>query len=457
MFAFRDIILTLLLLGCLPLILRRPVWGIYLWVWVSVMSPHRLTWGFAYDMPFAHIIAVTTLFGILFSKEPKHLPRTPVTVVLFLLGFWITVTTLFALDFTASLPMWERVMKTIFMVLVGMYLLHSKRHVQILVCIVTLSVAFFGVKGGLFTLRMGGEFRVYGPGGSFISENNALALATIMTIPLLRYLQLQVTKRWMWWGLLGAMPLCALSALGSHSRGGFIAIAAMLGFLWLKTRGKIITGLALLMLVPVAIGFMPQKWEERMRSIENYQKDSSAMGRINAWMMAVNLANDRPLVGGGFEIYNASIFGRYAPDPLDVHAAHSIYFQMLGEHGYVGLILFLLLWFLVWRDASWIIKQTRKREGWRWASEMSSMIQVSLVGYAVGGLFLNLAYYDVPYYLAMAIVLTRVLVQKELKGSEQKGWYPSRPQPGATTPGDQPVVSRDPFKPPIGAAKRWQQ
>jgi probable O-glycosylation ligase (exosortase A-associated) len=261
---------------------------------------------------------------------------------------------------------------------------------------------------------------VWGPEGSFIEENNSLALAIVMTIPLLRYLQLQATSRWMRYALLCAMLLAGFSALGSFSRGALLAIAAMLAFLWLKTRTKVVTGLALLMLIPLAVGFMPSKWEERMRSIESYEQDGSAMGRINAWMMAFNLAKDRPVVGGGFEIYNnTEIYARYAPDPTDVHSAHSIYFQVLGDHGFVGLFLFLLLWLLVWRDASWIDRQARHREGWQWASDLARMVQVSLVGYAVGGAFLNLAYYDVPYYLLVALVLTRILLERHLRGADQ--------------------------------------
>jgi len=358
---------------------------------------------------------------------------------------WINVTTVFAIDTSHALPMWERVMKIQIMVLVGIYLLHSKNHVQILIWIVAGSVAFFGIKGGLFTLRLGGEFRVYGPEGSFIEDNNALALAIVMTIPLLRYLQLQATRRWVWWGLLVAMVLCGFSALGSQSRGGLLAIAAMIGYLWWKSRSKLATGFVLVMLVPVAIGFMPEKWEDRMRSIENYEQDASAMGRINAWMMAINLANDRPLVGGGFEIYNDKVFGRYAPDPSDVHSAHSIYFQMLGEHGYVGLALFLLLWALVWRNASWINRQSRSRKNLHWASDLARMIQVSLIGYAVGGAFLNLAYYDVPYNLLVALVLTRLLVEKEIKGLEQKEGAQVKPQVNAAMGGQQRVVARTSF------------
>jgi probable O-glycosylation ligase (exosortase A-associated) len=163
--------------------------------------------------------------------------------------------------------------------------------------------------------------------------------------------------------------------------------------------------------------------------------------------MAINLANDRPLVGGGFETYTESVYARYAPDETVVRSAHSIYFQILGEHGYVGLALFLLLWILVWRDASWIIRQARGREQLHWATDLARMIQVSLVGYAVGGAFLQLAYYDVPYNLLVVLVLTRLLVEKEIKGLEQKEGAPVRPQVNVAKGGEQRAVARTHFDP----------
>jgi len=448
----RDLVLASFLFGSVPFILWRPTVGVFLWIWVSEMSPHRLTWGFAHDVQFAQIIAIATLVGMFFSREPKRLPVTPVTVVLFILLLWMNVTTFFAIDTAQSLPMWEKVIKIQLMVFVALYLLHSKRHVQVLIWVVAGSVAFFGIKGGLFTLEVGGEYLVWGPEGSFIEDNNALALALVMTIPLLRYLHLQATNRWVRWGLVGSMVLCGLSALGSHSRGALLGISAMLALLWLRSRNKIITGFVLALLAPVAIGFMPEKWKDRMRSIQNYEQDGSAMGRINAWTMAINLANDRPLVGGGFEMRSPSVYARYAPDPTVVRSAHSIYFQVLGEHGYVGLALFLLLWVLVWRDASWISRQARSREQLRWATDLAHMIQVSVIGYAVGGAFLDLAYYDVPYNLLTAVVLTRILVEKEIKSVAQEERVPMRPM-NAVRADDQQAVPKTRFEPRISADK----
>jgi len=249
----RDFLLAAFLLGSLPFILWRPAIGVFLWIWVSVMNPHRMTFGFAYDFGFAQLIAIAVLLGLLFSRDPKRLPVTPVTVTLFLLVMWMCITTFFALDTDAALPMWEKVMKIQLMVFVTLYLLHSRQHIQILIAVVAGSVAFFGIKGGVFTVLGGGENRVWGPADSFIEENNSLALATIMTIPMLYYLFMQVKKRWMRWGLLAAMLLCGFSALGSYSRGALLAIGAMVAVLWWKSRTKFATGFLLLLLVPVAI------------------------------------------------------------------------------------------------------------------------------------------------------------------------------------------------------------
>jgi probable O-glycosylation ligase (exosortase A-associated) len=169
--------------------------------------------------------------------------------------------------------------------------------------------------------------------------------------------------------------------------------------------------------------------------------------------MAVNVANDRSL-GGGFEIDTRRVFDRYAPDPTVVRAAHSIYFQMLGEHGYVGLALFLLLWILVWREASWIVRQTRSRSELRWMHDLARMTQVSLVAYFVGGAFLSLAYYDVPYNLVVVLVLTRSLVEREIRGLQEQEGAPERPQMNVGESGEPSTVARTRFDPQMNPDKR---
>lgn len=420
----RDIVVTLLVFGSLPFFFKKPIIGLLMWVWISVMNPHTQSWGFASSFPFAAIIAAMLLAALLVSKEPKNLPLTAVTGTFIAFFIWINISTLFALQPDLVYEQWVKVVKIMLMILVTLMVLKTREHVQAFMWVLVVSLAFYGVKGGLFTLTSGGHYRVWGPVGTFIGGNNEIALALIMVIPLMHYLQLITPNKWIRHGMTVSILLCALAAIGSYSRGALLAIAAMAFFMWLKSSKKLVLGMLMVMTIPVLLIFMPDQWGERMDTISTYQEDSSAMGRINAWIMAYNLAMDRPLVGGGFEIYDLQTFERYAPIPTDVHAAHSIYFQALGEHGFVGLGLYLLFGFLCWRSCAWIMRNTAKREDLKWAYHLAAMSQVSIIGFAVGGAFLSLLYFDVPYYLMAAIVTTRIIVEKELKaaGAPTSSW-----------------------------------
>ncbi|NNM82143.1 MAG: putative O-glycosylation ligase, exosortase A system-associated [Burkholderiales bacterium] len=414
----RDFLITAIVLGSIPYMLRNPPVGIMMWVWISVMNPHRLSWGFAYSFPFAEIIAIATILGMLFSGSKRHLPVRSVTICLFLFMLWMCVTSIFAIHPDQVYYRWVTIMKTLTMIFVTLTVLHSREHIRWLVWALVISLGFFGTKGGVFTVLHGGSFKVWGPPGSYIEDNNALALALIMVIPLMRYLQLTETHPWVKKGLGLSMLLCAFSALGSYSRGALIAVSFSSLFLWLKTERKGSFGVVLVLLIPALIAFMPSEWMQRMHTIDTYQKDRSAMGRINAWHMAWNLALDRPLVGGGYEIYDKGVFAQYAPNPLDVHAAHSIYFQALGEHGFVGLALFLSLGLFTWRNGTWIIERAKRQPEYQWAANLARMIQVSQVAFATGGAFLSLDYFDLPYYELALMLLTRVWLEKQIAGGK---------------------------------------
>ena len=409
----RDLLITLVVLGSLPLILRTPVVGVLMWVWISVMNPHTQGWGFATQFPFAQIIAVTTMLSLLFTRAPRALPFTALTCALLAFIVWMNITLPFSLFFDESLPHWNKVMKIMLMTIVCIMLVKSRRDVHALIWVLALSLGYYGVKGGLFTLRNGGGDRVWGPEGTFIGDNNALALALIMIIPLMHYLLQQEQRRWRRYVLVVAMLLCALAALGTYSRGALLAIGAMSVMLWLKSKNKVTLGVLFAFAIPLLLALMPPQWFSRIDTIKTYQEDESAMGRINAWKMAWALAKDH-FFGGGFQIYDQFVFGLYAPVPSDVHAAHSIYFQVLGEHGFVGLGLYVVLGGVLWRNAGWILRHAGADPELRWAASLAAMIQTSLIGFAVGGAFLSLLYFDVPYYLVAAVVATRALVQARL-------------------------------------------
>ncbi len=406
----RDLLVTLLVFGSLPFVFKAPVNGALMWVWISVMNPHTQSWGFAASFPFAMVIAISTLLSLVASKEAKALPLTPVTLTLFAFVLWMNATLPFSLNLDGSLEQWKKVMKIMLMTFVCLMLIKTRKDVMRLIWVLVASLGFYGVKGGIFTLRRGAAEKVWGPDGTFIGDNNAIALALIMAIPLMVFLHQQSENKWVKRGMLAAMLLSTLAALGSYSRGGFLAIAAMLLFMWLKSSKKLTLGALLVLVMPMLLMFMPDRWANRMDSIDNYEFDSSAQGRLNAWRMTYNLAKDR-FFGGGFEIYEQSSFALYAPNPNDVHAAHSNYFQVMGEHGFVGLALYLALGYLSWRCAAWIIRHAAELPEYRWAGALAVMIQTSMVGFMVGGAFLSLAYFDVPYYLMVALVAMRVLME----------------------------------------------
>jgi len=415
----RALLVTLVVFGAVPWMFYYPFVGLMFWVGLGYLNPHRLAFGFARDLPFVQVAAIVTMIAWLFSKEPKKFPANGVTVTWLLFTAWVCITTVFALNPESAGTELVRFLKIQLMTLMMLFMLTDRRRIEITVGVIALSIAFYGTKGGVFTLASGGHYYVLGPMSTFIAGSNEIAFAIIIILPLLWYIWHMTERRWLKLALLGSAGLCVLSVLGSQSRGALLALIAMLGMLWLKSTGKFITGTLGALALALALLFMPPEWMERMQSIPNYEEDLSAMGRINAWWFAFNLANDHPIVGGGLQTFTPELFAVYAPIPSRFHDAHSIFFEVLAEQGYVGLVLFVTMGLLTLLLAGRTIRMARGRDDLRWAALLAGMLQVSLVGYAVGGLFLGLAYFDLPYSLLALVVTTNVVVARELRGVPQ--------------------------------------
>ena len=429
----RDVVIFGIIFGMVPWMFKRPAIGALMFMWISLMNPHRLAYGPAYDFPFAMMVGVITIISVLFSREQRSYPPTPVTVLLVVFMIWVTITTLFAISPPAIVNYeWSRVIKTLLMVVVTIMVVQTRADLNKMIWILVVSLGFFGLKGGLFTLKSGGVNHVLGPAGSYIGENNSLALAIVMAVPIIWYMRLQAKQGWLRHGLEVLAVLCVVSAAGSYSRGALLAGAVMIGFLWLKSRNKVSTGIVVLLLIPVVFLAMSEQWHERMGTISEYQEDGSAQGRINAWYFAMEVAKSH-FMGGGFMVFTPAMFKVYAPNPNDFHAAHSIFFQVLGEHGYIGLTIFLSLIAASLLTAQKIIRMVKKHPELKWASDFAAMSQVSILGYMVGGAFLSLAYYDYFYYVVAALVVTQRIVIRALKPVNPNGlgvpWKDQRASP----------------------------
>jgi len=160
---------------------------------------------------------------------------------------------------------------------------------------------------------------------------------------------------------------------------------------------------------------LPETWWDRMNTIKTYQEDLSALQRINAWETAINIANDR-FSGAGFTTAHPAVFDRYSPRPGRewIYVAHSIYFQVLGDHGYVGLLLYLGIGLSAYWSAGRTARMARGHEDLTWAVGLMNMCKVSLVGFGAGGAFLSLAYWDLPYYVIVLVMATNLLVRQQL-------------------------------------------
>lgn len=401
----RDLIIILIVIAGSLSALRRPWVGVLLWVWLSLMNPHRYAFGLAYDAPLAAVAAACTLIGLMGTRDRQSPYYSSAAVLLAIFMAWMTLSWLLGMSPSEDYEQWKKVMKVDVMILVALALIRTRVQILGLAWVTALSLGILGVKGGFFTAINGGNYRVWGPPGTFIEDNNEFALALIMVIPLVRFLHMQATHRWLKLTMLVTLLLCAASALGSYSRGALLAITAMGLVLWWRGPNKFFNGLAIGVVAAALLAFMPDQWGDRMSTIESYEEDRSALGRFSAWWTAFNVAKVRPF-GIGFELARPELFAQYSPYPDMVHAAHSIYFLVLGNHGFIGLFLFLGLWVVTWRQAQEVRRLVRGKPEWQWCAQLVSMCQVSLAGYAVGGAFLSLSYFDLPYYTLVLVVAT---------------------------------------------------
>jgi probable O-glycosylation ligase (exosortase A-associated) len=407
----RDLALASVFVALLALAVARPFVGVLVWSWISFMNPHRESWGFVQTIPWAMTTFLVTVFGCIVAGEPRRFPRSAAVVTILVFGVWITITTLAGLgapDLRWS--MWEKTIKVIAGLLLTAAMLTERRRIDAMVWLIAISLGFYGVKGGIFTVVTGGVHIVLGPPSSMIADRNHLAVALLVVLPLMNYLRLQARHRIVRIVLVFAMVTTLIAAVGSQSRGALVALAATAGMFWLRSQGKILSGVAIVIAVAGVLAFMPDTWVERMNTMRNYEADGSAMGRINIWIAAFSLGLARPLLGGGFQaIYSQPIVDMVAPG-VQARATHSIWFEVIADHGFPGFA----IWLGIICAGAWyslrIARLAKGRPEFRWAYDLARMSQVSAVAYLSGGSFLSLSYWDFFWTLLVVLGATHGLV-----------------------------------------------
>jgi probable O-glycosylation ligase (exosortase A-associated) len=413
----RDLFLGPLLLAILVQTFRTPSAGVLGWTWLTLMTPQKLIWGLLSGMPLNLILALATLAMVVFTRDRKKLPFNTVVGLWALFIVAMTVTSVFALNYSVSWGIWSRVVKVMLLGLLVPVLMATPRRIHALVWVMIMCLGYFGIKGGLFTLFMGSGGHVVGPPDSQLIDNNNLALALCMSLPLMNYLRLQSDNRTVRMGLLFSMIATTFGALGTFSRGGFIGLGVMAGYLWWKSKSRFALAIGTAAVVVPAYLMMPASWYERMGTLKDASSQQTFLTRWDAWTVNWNIARARPFTGGGFaasedpNTYRTYSHGRsiYADGSNNGetggHAAHSIYFEVLGDHGFIGFTIYFALLLSTLVMLRRVRKAARSIPSLTWAAELATMMQVSFLAFFVSGTALSMAYYDLVF-LFIGITLT---------------------------------------------------
>ena len=407
----RDILVAVVIIALLPLSLFRPAFGAMVYAWVGLMNPHRLSWRMA-DAPVGLAVALATIAGAFFTNSFRRPPFKLTTIVLLVFLLYTTFTTYEAFSQHEAWEYWNRFAKVLLMCFVSMMLLQERKLLESFLWVCMASVGFYGVKGGIFSLATGGNYRVWGPQGSWIEGNNELAVAELMILPLMLYFLRRAKKKWERLAYWAALVFTMIAILFSYSRGAFLGFAGVASLMIVRSRYRLQASLMAIVIVALMMSLAPPSWTGRMSTIGGYQQDESAMGRINAWHFATNLAKDR-LIGGGFRTFTRELFLQYAPDPTDVHDAHSIYFEVIGEQGFPGFFLYMVIMLTTLLRLEGLRRRGRRDPASHWVSELAEMLQFGVIAFAIGGAFLGLAYLDLYYYLVIGALLLELIAQRE--------------------------------------------
>ena len=440
----RDLFLLALLPVLLYAMSKRPFVAVGMWLWTSLFYPNAWVYGMAAGVRYNLLFAAVAILGYL-AWKPKPKVRFGLLGGLVITFFvWTTISSIF----TVGLPVvvwdiWGRLAKIVLLFVFVLLVLEKKLHVDFMLWCVVLSVGFYANVEGLKFIASGGHHKIAGMWGHVLSDRNELAIAFVMTLPICYYLLHEYGSRWRLarLGLLGTIALLVIAVIGTQSRGGFIALLALGAYMFIKSDRKLIMGLAIVILAVFVAQLASNEWMARINSIESADQDNSFMGRVVAWKLSFIMAMQHPMFGGSFKSLEylpnwlelSRHFGSYSwfytgdavPATNYARAAHSVYFQVLGEHGFVGLLMYVSILFIAFRKASRISRLARAMNAPSWLPTLATMLQLSIFVFALGGAALSFAYFDLIFaIIGLVLVLETRVFPATCAASPQPGPVP---------------------------------
>lgn len=406
----RDIVVLIFLSGCIFAALKKPWLGVLSLAIFSYLNPHAYAWGFVRSLPVYYVLFLVVAFRTFTATDKQAIPKDWRVYVFVLL--WV----FFALSSTqAYFPdvAWQRfwfVTKIYLPFYFNLVLINTRFKLFWLIATVGGSIGVTSVKGGLFAILHGFSARVYGPPSTQFEENNAFAVATLIAIPLLLVWQRETLQPLIKKGILMAVPIMYACSLSSWSRGALLTMVALTFMLIFKSKRKYLAIPLVLVGAFFVKDYLPQEWFGRMNTLETYNTDSSAMGRIEAWTDGWNHTLQHPFLGAGFEGW---MF-------VTMRDWHSSYVEMFSEHGFIAFGLWLSLILGSIASLTSLPKMAKGVEGMEWVANYCFMIRASFICYMVGTAFLGLSYWDLLYHLIFISVLIKKIALEELAEKKPK-------------------------------------
>lgn len=411
----RDLAFVGFLAAILALGLKRPFLFVLAYAYIDIVSPQRLTYLLLNAVPISAIVAALAVLGWLAFEDKRALRVAPRQGLLLILLVYCGVTTAGA-DFPLeAAEKWDWVWKTLAFAIFLPLTLTTRLRIEALILFMILSAGSIVIVGGIKTLASGGGYGVLNlmvENNSGLYESSTIATVAIAIVPLILWLMRHGTifppdKRVTLFGA-ALIFACLLIPVGTEARTGLVCIA-VLGWLALRQakRRFLWTGLIAAASL-VALPLLPQSFTSRMDTIANPRADSSASTRLAVWAWTWDYAVQHPW-GGGFDAYRANTLRieKVADAPSGAPATveydkgrayHSAYFEMLGEQGFAGLA----LWLMIQLGGLWRMEVLRRRyraaEEY-WIAPLATALQHAQIVYLVGALFVGIAFQPFMFML----------------------------------------------------------
>jgi probable O-glycosylation ligase (exosortase A-associated) len=412
----RDLFFAAVLPFMLYAMAKRPFIAVGMWIWTAMFFPNAWLYGFASAPRYNLIFTGIAMLGYLVLRDKPKVNFGAIGALVMLFFLWTTASSAMGEGRPeVTWEIWSRFAKVVLLFVFVVLVIEKKLHADFLLWCLVLSIGFFGCLEALKFVASGGGHKIEGFSGHVLGDRNELALAFVITLPICAYLlgQYGQQSKLIRIGLLCTMGLLVAAVVGTQSRGGFVALLGLAGYFFIKSERKVVLAILSVALVLVLSQFVSEEWSSRMDTIGEANADASFMGRVVAWKLSFIMAMRHPFFGGGFKAleylpvwtslsqdffaYPFFYTGEALPQMERAHAAHSVYFQVLGDHGFAGLAIFLAMLARAFIVVRKVAVRARQHAETAWIAHLAGMLQLSMFAYCLGGAALSFAYFEVLY------------------------------------------------------------